>query len=134
MAGGEGGNIDTIKASAVMGRVAKDKVISIVDEKGVPFFGNLRRRNSKEKKKRYLKKRDDYREKDGKLRIWEGTSLHLSHKMMGKNKTIEDRSAVARIAFGKRWCTSWINEEICKACEEAPRSIRHTLINVGMKG
>ena len=91
VAGGEGVNIDIIKASAVMGRVAKDQVISIVDEKGVPFFGNLRRRNSKEKKKRYLKKRDDYREKDGKLRIWEGTSLHLSHKMMGRNKTIEDR-------------------------------------------
>ena len=65
------------------------------------------------------------------MRIWEGTSLHLSHKMMGKNKTIEDRSAVARIAFGKRWCTSWINEEICKACEEAPRSIRHTLMQCG---
>ena len=50
---------------------------------------------------------------------------------MGRSKTIEDRSAVARVAYGKRWCSSWINEEICRACEEAPRSIRHTLVQCG---
>ena len=131
VADGEEGNIDRIKATDILKKIAEGQIISIVDEKGIPFFGNLRRRLSKEKLKRYLKKRDDYREKDGKLRVWEGASLQHIHKMMGRKKTIEDRSAVARIAYGKRWCSSWINEEICKACEEAPRSIRHTLMQCG---
>ena len=46
-------------------------MISIVDKKGIPFFGNLRRCISKEKKKRYLERRDDYREKDGGARLEE---------------------------------------------------------------
>ena len=62
-------------------------------------IGNLMRRCSKMKGKNYFIKRDEYREDKGKIGIWKGSSMSMSYKMMGKSGSMEDRSAINRIAF-----------------------------------
>ncbi len=103
----------------------------ICGENGKPFIGNLRMRSSKEKLRRYWIRRDGYREEKGKRPKWEGANIGLSHKMMGKSKSLEDLSAVQRMACGKRWCNSWINAELCQACGTGARSEPHALRTCG---
>ena len=54
-----------------------------------------------------------------------------SHKMMGKSNSLEDLSAVQRMASGKRWCASWVNVDVCRACGEGRRSESHILRTCG---
>ena len=63
--------------------------------------------------------------------MWEGANIELSHKMMGKAKSLEDLSAVQRMSCGKRWCNSWANNEKCKACGTGTRSEAHALRTCG---
>jgi hypothetical protein len=127
-------NIPIIKASEVVDETARKGLVTIVDTKGIPFIGNLRRRMSTMRLKKYLEKRDGYRENRGKRPIWAGANLGLSQGMMGKSGTMEDRSAVLRINLGKRWATSWINSDICRACGTHDRSMHHTLRKCKNKG
>ena len=60
-------------------------------------------RSSKEKLRRCWKRRDEYREERGRIPKWEGSNIGMSHRMMGKTKSLEDLSAV----------NSWINTEMC---------------------
>ncbi len=48
--------------------------------------------------------------------------------MMGKNNTMEDKSATLRLSLGKRWGTSWANNTECHACDGEQRSIKHALL------
>jgi hypothetical protein len=114
-----------------MNSVANRGLIALVYNKGVPFFGNLRRRCSRKKMERYLKKRDRYRESRGRVSIWSGASFHLIHKMIGKNKTIEDRAASTRIGAQKRWAMSAFNKDPCGVCGNGSRSSRHALLRCG---
>ncbi len=128
---GNVGNIPTVTATEVIGEVARRGKIMICGENGEPFIGNLRMRCSKEKLRRYWKRRDEYREERGRRPMWEGTNIDLSHKMMGKSKSLEDLSAVQRMSCGKRWCNSWANKEKCKACGTGTRSEAHALRTCG---
>ena len=65
---------------------SRKSIISVVDDNGVPFIGYLRNRISKIKMKKYLEKRDEYRRMRGGVGIWEGSSFHMIHKMVGKKK------------------------------------------------
>ena len=47
--------------------------------------------------------------------------------MMGKSRSMEDRSAVSRMAGGKSWCNSHANTEVCQACGIGTRSEAHAL-------
>jgi len=125
------GNMATVSAKAVIREVARSGKVMICGEDGEPFVGNLRLRCSREKLRKYWKKRDWYREESGRRGIWEGTRIDMSHKMMGKGGSLEDRSAVQRIAGGKRWCMSRANGTICQACENGPRSEAHVLRSCG---
>ena len=127
VAGGKGDNMPRVRATEVIGEIARRGRIMICGEDGVPFVGNIRARCSREKMRNYWKRRDEYRNERGKVGIWEGTRLDMSHKMMGKGGSIEDRSAVQRMAGGKRWCTSWTNTKACKACGKEVRSESHAL-------
>jgi hypothetical protein len=124
---GNVGNVPSITATKIIGEIARRGKIMVCGENGEPFIGNLRMRSSKEKLGRYWKRRDEYREERGRVPKWEGTNIGMSHKMMGKTKSLEDLSAVQRMASGKRWCNSWINTEMCQACGTGIRSEAHAL-------
>ncbi len=47
--------------------------------------------------------------------------------MMGKSRSMEDRTAVQRMASGKSWCNNWANGEPCQACGTGTRSEAHAL-------
>ena len=119
--------MEEVLASSVVKHYGSLGSIAIVDNNNIPFIGDLMRRCSKEKTKRYWKRRDKYREINGKTGIWEGCSSHMSYKMMGKSGSMEDNSAVNRIGFGKRWNMSRHNLEVCQACGEDSRSYNHVL-------
>jgi hypothetical protein len=128
VAGGEGGNIPIFKSTDILEGVAERSKVTIIDDCGVPFVGDIKRRSSKRRMERYFKKRDEYRDRLGKQSIWEGCSFHLIQKMLGKNDTMEDRCASLRIGAQKRWATSQYNEELCKACGNKRRSMKHVLL------
>ena len=117
----------SLRATTIIRKIARMGKIMLCGEDGEPFIGNLRRRCSREKLRRYWKKRDWYRGKRGKRPIWDGTRMDFSHKMMGKSKSMEDRTAVQRMAGGKSWCNNWANGEPCQACETGSRSEAHAL-------
>jgi hypothetical protein len=131
VAGGEGGKLPSVTASGIIERVSRRGILSVVDESGVPFMGNLRRRCSKKKIVRYLERRDKYREGRGRVGIWGGASLQLIHKMLGKNRSMEDRAASLRIGAQKRWALSDFNKEVCGACGIGNRSSKHALLRCG---
>ena len=127
IAGGGGGIMEEVLATSVMKYYGSLGSIAIVDNNNVPYIGDLMRRCSKEKKRRYWERRNRYREDNGKTGIWEGCSSHMSYKMMGKSGSMEDNTAVNRIGLGKRWNMSRHNMEVCQACGEDSRSYNHVL-------
>jgi hypothetical protein len=97
-------------------------------ESGLPFFRDVSRRWSRHLMSRYFKERDDYRAADGKSRIWEGTNVSHTHRMMGKNRGLADRAAVQRAALNKRWRWHWAREDkTCSACGDRSIGIKHPL-------
>ena len=77
---------------------------------------------------KYFGERDNYREADGKDRKWAGTNIKLSHKMMGKNKSILDLAAVQRASLDKMWKWHWAREDrMCEACNRLSIGIAHPL-------
>ena len=127
IAGGEGGNMVTIKATSALNYLGSLGAIAIVDNNNIPFIGNIMKRSSVMRREKYFIRRDKYREDKGMTGIWEGSSLHNSYKMLGKAGSMEDKSAINRIAAGKRWKMSRHNLEICHACGEDSRSNHHAL-------
>ena len=127
VAGGGGGAAREILATTVLKHFGAMGSIAIVDNNNIPYIGNIMKRCSKEKMKKYYIKRDEYREDKGKRGMWEGTSSSLIYKMMGKTGSMEDSTAVNRIGTGKRWKMSRHNLEVCQACGEDSRSNNHAL-------
>ena len=127
IAGGEGGEMGEVKATSALNYLGSLGAIAIVDNNNIPFFGNIMKRCSEVRKWNYFIRRDKYREDKGMTGIWEGSSLHNSYKMLGKTGSMEDNTAVNRIAAGKRWKMSRHNLEVCHACGEDSRSNHHAL-------
>ena len=127
VASGRGGNMDEIRATKVLNHLGSLGCIAIVDDNNIPFFGNIMKRNSKMRMKNYFAKRDEYREGQGKIGIWEGSSLNMMYKMLGRSGSMEDNSAANRIGLGKRWKMSRYNSEVCHACGKEGRSNNHAL-------
>ena len=134
IAGGEGGIIGTIKATSALNYLGSLGAVAIVDNNNVPYIGNIMKRCSKMRRDKYFIRRDKYREDKGRAGIWEGSSLHNSYKMLGKTGSMEDNTAVNRIAAGKRWKMSRHNLEVCHACGEDSRSTHHALRKCKEKG
>ena len=77
---------------------------------------------------KYLKERDDYRALDGRPRKWEGVNLRLSHKMMGKNKSVSDIAAVQRVSLDKMWRWHRARDNPwCEACNSRSLGISHPM-------
>ena len=54
--------------------------------------------------------------------------MSFSHKMMGRNKSVADRSAVQRAALDKRWRWHWAREDdICSVCMRKCEGILHPI-------
>jgi hypothetical protein len=127
VASGRGGKMEEIRATKVLKHLGSLGCIAIVDNNNIPFFGNIMKRNSKMRIKKYFEKRDEYRDGQGKIGIWNGSSLNMMYKMLGRSGTMEDNSAANRIGWGKRWKMSRYNSEICHACGKDGRSNNHAL-------
>jgi ribonuclease HI len=118
----------TLKASTWLKRISYASKVIVVDQEGVPFIKDISRRWSKHLMQKYFLERDNYREAEGKDRKWAGTNLRLSHKMMGKNKSISDLAAVQRASLDKMWRWHWAREDpICEACNKKSIGIVHPI-------
>ena len=60
--------------------------------------------------------------------MYEGASAELAFKLLVRNGGAEDFSAMARLAWNKRWATSRHNGELCKACGIVVNGQRHPLM------
>ena len=90
-----------VRASEWLRRISLSSKVTVIDQGGLPFVKDIAKRWSKLLVSKYFKKRDDYREGRGVPRKWEGTNMALSHKMMGRNKSLADHAAVQRAALDK---------------------------------
>ena len=96
-------------------------------EAGIPFFGDLKKRNSRFLTKRYYKGRDRYRSNQWLDGVWVGTNRRKAQYMCGKSKFIEDRSAVLRMSLAKSWALSRHNCKDCLACGNPNKGLDHAL-------
>jgi hypothetical protein len=101
-----------------MKRISYSSKAVVVDkESRVPFFREVSKKWSKHLMSRYFEERDDYRETEGKRRIWKGTNISHAYRMMGKGKGLADRAAVQRLGLNKRWRWHWARDDkTCSAC------------------
>ena len=118
-----------LKASTWMKRISYSSRAVVVEKKtGTPFFREVSKRWSKHLMDRYFVERDEYRVADGKNRIWKGTNISHSYRMMGKRKGLADRAAVQRLGLNKRWRWHWArSDKICSACGSPSVGIKHPL-------
>ena len=117
VAGGLVAGCMTVKASDWLKRVSSFSTISLVSSDDTPYIGDLAKLWSSVNIKAYRLFRDNHRNRRGADDIWEGSNFSLSHDMMGRNKSIEDRAIVQREAIGQRWEWHWANEDNwCRAC------------------
>ena len=118
-----------LKASTWIKRVSYSSRAVVVEKKtGTPFFREVSKRWSKHLMDRYFVERDEYRVADGKNRIWKGTNISHSYRMMGKRKGLADRAAVQRLGLNKRWRWHWArSDKICSACGSPSVGIKHPL-------
>ena len=122
------GLIHRLSAKRIVKDIAKRAKIQTVDNEGVPFFGDLKRRNSRYTMGRYYKGRDRYRTNKGLPAVWEGTNGARAHFLIGLNKYIEARAASIRVSMGKTWGLSRHNADGCKACGLANKGLDHALL------
>ena len=118
----------SISAKQIIKELGKRALVQTVDNEGVPFFGDLRKRNSKYKVKKYYKCRDIYRTNKRLPPIWEGTNGAKAHFLIGLNKYIEARAASIRVSMGKTWALSRHNSDECKACGSWNKGLDHALL------
>ena len=117
-----------VRASEWLRRISLSSKVTVIDQGGLPFVKDIAKRWSQLLVSKYFKERDDYREGRGVPRKWEGTSMALSHKMMGRNKSIADHAAVQRAALDKRWMWHWAREDdICSVCMRKCEGILHPI-------
>ena len=109
-----------LSAKAIIRDIGKRAMIQIVDNEGVPFFGDIKRRNSKYILKRYYKGRDRYRTNTGLPAVWEGTNGTRAHFLIGLNKL--------RAASIKTWSLSRHNSDGCIACGSTSKGLDHALL------
>ena len=89
----------------------------ITTKQGLPFVKDISKEWGRYMMEKYLKERDDYRERDGRDRKWERTNLKYLHKVMGRNQSISDRAASQRAGLGKIWRWHRHREDrTCEAC------------------
>ncbi len=116
IAGGDMEASHVIKASEWLRKVAFESK-AYISKQGLPFVKDISKEWGKHMMDRYLKDRDDYRERDGRDRIWERANLNYLHKVLGRNQTIADRAAAQRAGLGKIW--RWHrhrDDNTCEAC------------------
>ena len=117
-----------VRASEWLKRISVGSKVTVIDQGGLPFVKDIAKRWSNLLVSKYFKERDDYREGRGVPRKWEGTNMSFSHKMMGRNKSVADRSAVQRAALDKRWRWHWAREDdICSICMRKCEGILHPI-------
>ena len=128
VAGGLVSGCMKVKASDWLKRVSSFSTLSLESSDGTPYIGDLAKLWSSVHIKKYRLDRDNNRNKRGADDIWEGSNISLSHLMMGRNKSMEDRAVVQRETLGQRWEWHWANEDnFCKACGCRINGFEHPL-------
>jgi len=129
IAGNEQAATHVVKASDWLKKVAYESKAYVTTKQGLPFVKDISKEWGKYMMDKYLKDRDDYRERDGRGRIWEQANLKYLHKVMGKNSSIADRAATQRAGLGKIWRWSrYRDNKTCVACgDRATIGIIHPL-------
>ena len=104
MAGGILTPAYTIKASEWLKKIgATHSKLTIERTDGTPLIMDVSKTKSKCDVIKYLDERDDFREEEGKTRVWKGANIALHHKLLGRSNKIGDRVITQRIGFNKRW-------------------------------
>jgi hypothetical protein len=120
----------TISAKDWLSWVGAKSKLSLVDSNNAPIVIDLRSIKSKLDGVKYLKERDKYRCKAGKVPCWEGANFSLHHKLLGRSNKIGDRVVTQRIGLIKRWqWHSARSDNICAGCLGPIGGIDHPLRN-----
>jgi hypothetical protein len=118
----------TISASKWLNMIAARSKIVIKCTDGAPLVIDHRRYKSKLDSKKYLRDRDRYRIRDGKVPRWDNANFSTHHKLMGRAKRIGDRVITQRIGLIKRW--QWHSartDNLCAGCNQSIAGISHPL-------
>jgi hypothetical protein len=118
-----------VSAKQWINRIATQSKVSIEEEDGSPFVGNVARRMSKYSISQYYKERDGWREQDGLFEeFWEGANSAMAADLLRRNGGFEDVVTMVKLTFGKRWDCSRHNTLECKLCGEQFTSQKHPMM------
>ena len=118
----------TVSAASWLKSLSASSKISLVSTEGTPIIGDIKFIKSALDINENLVERDDFREADGKPRIWTGANIKLHHKLLGRSNRIGDRAICQRIGLTKRWqWHSARSDNLCQACGEAIKGIEHPI-------
>ena len=119
----------TIKASEWLKKIgATHSKLTIERTDGTPLIMDVSKTKSKCDVIKYLDERDDFREEEGKTRVWKGANIALHHKLLGRSNKIGDRVITQRIGLNKRWqWHSSRSDNLCQGCMEPILDITHPL-------